>query len=59
MDDKNQGNVFNADRDNKGKGLPLDDLLEELEILDSAAHDKVQGPFSNTKELMKFLKKAS
>ena len=24
------GNVFNADRDNKGKGLPVDDLIDAL-----------------------------
>lgn len=29
MEDK-PGNVFNADRDNKGKGLPVDDLIDAL-----------------------------
>ena len=29
-DAETEGNVFNADRDNKGKGIPLDDLLALL-----------------------------
>ena len=31
-------------------------VAEELNILDSAANDKVFGPFKNTKDLMKALK---
>lgn len=34
-------------------------VAEEMEILDSVAHDKVHGPFSTTAELMKALKKAA
>jgi predicted transcriptional regulator len=33
-------------------------VAEELEILDSAANDRVFGPFSTTKALLKALKKA-
>ena len=25
-----EGNVFNADRDNNGKGMPVDDLIQKL-----------------------------
>ena len=25
-----KGNVFNADRDNNGKGMPVDDLIQKL-----------------------------
>lgn len=30
MNDGKAGNVFNAKRDNKGKGLPVDDLIDAL-----------------------------
>lgn len=30
MEDEKPGNVFNADRDNGGKGLPIDDLIDAL-----------------------------
>jgi len=25
-----EGNIFNADRDNNGKGMPIDDLIQKL-----------------------------
>ena len=29
-DNTKEGNIFNADRDNKGKGVKIDDLIDKL-----------------------------
>lgn len=34
------GNVFNADRDNQGKGIPIDNFLKFLENLSSGSQER-------------------